>query len=119
MSTNTILVVDDEVFNLQILHDILTHQGYRIFTATSVETAFKQIQAQNTLDAAILDVYLSDGYGFSLIPLIRGRFPQARIILMSSITRAEAPGLDKATFERFLEKPLQPQQLLRILSELF
>jgi class 3 adenylate cyclase len=59
----TILVADDRVDNIQLVHDLLTMEGYRVLSARNGQEALDQIR-QSLPDLVLLDLDmpLMDGY---------------------------------------------------------
>ena len=67
----TILLVDDNKELLQMIHNILIQAGFQnIVTASSCQEA-RQVFSRQCPDAAVLDIMLPDGDGFSLLQELR------------------------------------------------
>ncbi|MDR1776214.1 MAG: response regulator [Desulfovibrio sp.] len=73
----SILVVDDENFNLLTLNKILT-PAYRVFTAKSGEQALKLLE-MNLPDIILLDVVMPGMDGFDMIAQLKAEERTARI----------------------------------------
>ncbi|MCG3210005.1 MAG: Sensor histidine kinase RcsC [Anaerolineae bacterium] len=66
----SILVVDDQPINLQILRPILSKRGYRIIEATTGRSALARI-AQENIDLILLDIMLPDIDGYAICRQIK------------------------------------------------
>lgn len=78
-----ILIVDDEQLILYGLKRAFETEEIEIVTASSGEKARNQILARD-FDLFLLDLRLSDSNGLQLMKIIKGRQPEAKIILMTA-----------------------------------
>jgi two-component system, sensor histidine kinase and response regulator len=110
----TILVVDDQEQNIQILGQLLTSMGYEVIAASSGEQAFKRLE-ERMPDLILLDVIMPEVDGFQVCQRLKSRpeWSNVPIIFVSAanetniIVRAlEAGGVDYVT------KPYQKAELL-------
>lgn len=62
---SVILLVDDNATNLQVLHNVLDDQGYRILVAKSGETALS-VAAKNPPAVVLLDINMPGMDGFEV-----------------------------------------------------
>lgn len=87
-----ILLVDDDATNRLLLSTLLDEDGFHTDLASSFKEASAKIAATSGhYDVVLLDQHLGDGLGTDLIPSIRGRHKQAKIILISgSIEKGKA-----------------------------
>jgi len=102
----SILVIDDEKNITGLLKDILEDEGYSVDTAYTLKEAKEKLK-EKIFDIVLLDVWLPDGEGLELIPVIKKSSPQTRIIMISG--HANIPIAVKALKEGafdFLEKPI-------------
>lgn len=110
----TILVVDDQPQNIELLEAHLTPQGYEIKTATNGEDALKII-AGHAIDLILLDVMMPGMDGFEVTREIRKMdgFRQLPIILVTALKESEdrVRGID-AGCDDFLTKPIDKMELL-------
>ena len=73
------------------LHDVIrtmAGSGFDIELATTVREARQRI-ALERFDVVILDINLPDGSGWELLPLIRDRQPEARVVILSGTDTTE------------------------------
>ncbi len=102
----SILVIDDEKNITGLLKDILEDEGYNVDTAYSLKEAKEKLK-EKIFDIVLLDVWLPDGEGLELIPVIKKSSPRTKIIMISG--HANIPIAVKALKEGafdFLEKPI-------------
>ena len=67
----TVLIVDDEVEMLDLLHNILADQeNFTVVVARSGNTAIK-ILADITVDCVLTDLYMDDGDGIKVVDYCR------------------------------------------------
>ena len=70
MDNKTVLIVDDDDALRDNLEDILSEEGYRLFSAPNCTEALKMARASKP-GAALLDLKLPDGTGTELLAQIK------------------------------------------------
>ena len=115
-----VLVVEDEPAVLNATKFLLTAEGYGVATATSVAQAIERVQESADLDLVITDYHLADGEtGRQVIASVRKiRGADFKAVLITGDTSAAARGVDGGENLHFLSKPVDPDQLLRLIKEL-
>ena len=107
-----LLVDDDPVFG-QVLATALGRRGFQVTLAASVAQARDRLP-QLRASHAVLDLRLPDGSGLELVPLLRQRLPQVRIVVLSGYasipTAIDAIKLG-ATY--YLAKPVDADAVVR------
>ena len=106
----SILVVDDEEINRDLLMRRLTHHGHLVFTADSGEAGLA-IAARESIDLILLDVLMPGTSGYDVLTTIKADAALREIpVLMisaldqsASVTRCIALGADD-----YLTKPFDP-----------
>ncbi len=112
----TILVVDDEPNIAASVRLVLEGAGYAVATCASAAECRRQV-ARSRADAYLLDVRLPDGSGIDLLPVIRRRYQDVPIVMISGhATIADAVAATRAGAFDFLEKPLGRDRLLLVLG---
>ncbi len=110
----TILVVDDNPTNLQVLLESLKQTGFKILVARSGESAIQQAEYGKP-DLILLDVMMPGMDGFETCRRLKTReaFKEVPIIFMTALTEVsdkikgfQAGGVDYVT------KPLQHEEVL-------
>lgn len=115
----TILIVDDEKSICQSLGSILADEGYEILTAGSGEEAIKIIE-EDPPHLVILDIWLPGMDGIETLTIIKTRFPQVRVIMISGHGTIEtAVKATKLGAFDFFEKPLSMEKVILIVNHVF
>ena len=83
MTGETILVADDDRAIRMVLDQALGRLGYNVRSTDKAATLWQWI-GEGEGDLVITDVLMPDGNGLDLIPGIRQRRPDLRIIAMSA-----------------------------------
>lgn len=89
MVLRAILIVDDEAEIRDMLKEYLSREGYDCRTAGSCQQALMEMDAYS-FDAAILDVMLGDGDGFSLFSQLKKTDPKLPVLFLSARDEDEA-----------------------------
>jgi DNA-binding response OmpR family regulator/anti-sigma regulatory factor (Ser/Thr protein kinase) len=111
----TLLVVDDEPLNRELIHALLP-TGYRILDAESGPDAL-EILDNETVDLVLLDVMLPGMSGFDVCRALKALRPEPEpflpVILVTALSdqRARNSGLE-AGADDFLVKPVNRRELL-------
>jgi PleD family two-component response regulator len=117
-SKSTVLVVDDQPFNLTLLVTILQKEQYRVVIAESGEQALQQL-AEDLPDIILLDVVMPGIDGFELCRQLKDDPKTAAIpvIFMTALTELEHKvrafklgGVD------YITKPFQNEEVLARLN---
>ena len=116
MNDATILVADDDRAIRTVLDQALGRAGYRVRTASNAATLWRWIE-EGEGDLVITDVMMPDENGLDLIPRIRKRRPELRIIVMSAhntlMTAVKAT--ERGAFE-YLPKPFDLKELVNVVG---
>jgi K+-sensing histidine kinase KdpD len=115
-ASESILVVDDDLDFLKIIGRILGKKGYEVETAPSGGEAISRLK-ERFYNAAILDISLPDAKGTELLSRIIEIHPDIIAIMLtghSSVQNA-VESLNRGAFA-YLEKPLDPENLLSVIS---
>ncbi len=117
MSTPDILVVDDEPDIRDLVQEILVDEGYSVRVAGTLAEARDESRARAP-DLALLDIWMPDGDGISLLKEWKQQAPEDFPVVMMSghgnvETAVEATRLGAYDF---LEKPLSLAKLILTVS---
>jgi CheY-like chemotaxis protein len=114
-----ILVVDDDPDFVEIMRTILLTEGYEVVTAANGDQALNQVRAAKP-DLILLDVMMStilDGVNVSQELDDDAELREIPLVMVSSIAstdHAEVFPTDQYVhLDRWLSKPVQPQELLK------
>ncbi|MEM3786142.1 MAG: response regulator [Nitrososphaeria archaeon] len=112
-----ILVVDDDVDILQSLKEILETKGYNVEVAENAQKGLDMAR-KKFFNLAILDIKLPDMEGTELLAKIHKEKPEMMKVMLTGY-----PSLDNAVqalnlgADAYLMKPVNPEELLRIVEE--
>ena len=112
-SDKTILVVDDEISDREMMRDLLRKEGYHVITATDGLTA-KRLYQDTPIDMLVTDVAMTPVDGCDLAKSLSKSHPDLKVMFVSGYTGAEilrqrsVSGVDAI----FLKKPFTPEGLI-------
>ena len=108
----SVLIVDDEAFVRDSLSEILATDGWRTHTAAGAREAVAFL-AGRRVDVIVTDLKMPTGDGFQLLEHARAGSVEIPIIVITGVgTVAEAVRAMKAGAHDFLQKPVDPEELL-------
>ncbi|MGB3402634.1 MAG: SpoIIE family protein phosphatase [Microcoleaceae cyanobacterium] len=114
-SNITILIVDDEPINLQVLVNNLSLQNYAIIQANNGEEALKMMEEGLQPDIILLDVMMPKMTGYEVTQKLREHFPASElpILLLTAKTQVKdiVIGLEVGAND-YLTKPISKDELL-------
>ena len=113
-----ILVVDDEMGIRELLSEILGDEGHVVTMAENAQQA-RQIRAASTPDLVLLDIWMPDTDGVTLLKeWQRDRMLTMPVIMMSGhATIDTAVEATRIGALNFLEKPISLQKLLKAVQQ--
>ncbi len=106
MSGVRILVVDDDEIILTSLSEFLRLEGYGVETASSFQEASAHLGA-GAFRVVIADVSMPDVDGFELLKMIRNRYPDTAVIMITGYGTIESAveAIKRGAFD-YLTKPI-------------
>ncbi|OLP16335.1 hybrid sensor histidine kinase/response regulator [Leptolyngbya sp. 'hensonii'] len=111
---STILVVDDNPTNIQVLFDVLSENGYRVAIAKSGEAALQRLQAYQP-DLILLDVMMPGIDGFQTCERLKAdpTTQDIPVIFMTALSDAvdKVRGLSLGAVD-YITKPIQHEEAL-------
>lgn len=118
MSTPHILVVDDEHDIRDLISDILIDEGYQVSTAGNAEQAHKNYD-DNSLDLVLLDIWMPDADGISVLQTWQETRPlRCPVVMMSGHGTVEtAVQATRLGASDFIEKPIALARLLATVKQ--
>lgn len=110
-----VLVIDDDPDVLRSFMRLL--QDYaEVKVALGAEAAL-QVLASKPFDVVVVDFNMAGPNGAWLLRQVRDRYPDTERVLLSGSSYSElAPYLDPGLVDRFLEKPLEVEELIEAVS---
>ncbi len=113
MSHKKILIIDDVSFHQEFEKEVLISLqkdymiDFDVDTATTLQEAKSKIN-QNSYDIIVSDIKLQDGLGSELIPVIKDRDENTKIVALT-IYPNKYKDISK-DFDIFLHKPITPKE---------
>ncbi len=111
----TILVVDDNRDTALSLATLLEVLGYTAIPAISAREAVDLLDETPTIRLVLSDIRMPDVDGFDLLRVLRHRFPELPIILMSGLPITSDDVIPREA--AILEKPIATGELKRLLEQ--
>lgn len=114
----TILVVDDELTNAEVLSFILIEEGYRVFTASNGQHGLERV-AEVHPDLVMIDFMMPIMNGAAMVHHLRGAAETShiKIIMHSSLSEA-AIRQHVVDYDAFLRKPYNLDNALNSIKDL-
>lgn len=114
----TILVVDDEMGIRELLSEILSDEGHVVEVAENAQQA-REYRAGNTPDLVLLDIWMPDTDGVTLLKewSSQGQLTMPVIMMSGHATIDTAVEATKIGALNFLEKPIALQKLLSAVEQ--
>ncbi|MCC7209734.1 MAG: response regulator, partial [Anaerolineae bacterium] len=111
------LIIEDDPSSRSIWGRVLAEQGYECVSAEDVEGAQPLVAPDISL--YLVDEYLPDGRGTSLIPRIRATAPESIVIIISMDDDSELiHGAFEGGSNLFVVKPAEPTEMRRVIAEI-
>ncbi|MFC1909275.1 ATP-binding protein [Chloroflexota bacterium] len=114
---DSILVVDDDLDFLVVIRRILEAKGFEVATAPAAAEAISRAR-ERFYQVAILDISLPDTDGTELLSVILELHPDIIAIMLTGYSSVQnaMQSLNRGAFA-YLEKPLDPEHLLSVISQ--
>jgi two-component system chemotaxis response regulator CheY len=115
--SKTVLVVDDAAFMRMMIRDILSKEGYLIYEAVNGRDAVEKYDEIQP-DLVTMDITMPEMSGLEALSAIRGRNPQARVLMVSAMGQQKmiVEALELGAMD-FLVKPFQPTKVLETVKK--
>ncbi|OEK02902.1 hypothetical protein BFP97_15825 [Roseivirga sp. 4D4] len=112
----TALIVDDEEDIGLMVSVFLKKAGIKTTYLSRVTPAFKRVE-EETFDFYFLDLNLPDGTGFDLLPTIRQKDAQAKVIIISAYDgHLETSKAKEFEVTAFVKKPFTKKDILEAIE---
>ncbi|NNG00183.1 MAG: response regulator [Desulfobacteraceae bacterium] len=117
MTTEKVLLVDDEVDFLETMAERLQTRGMDVTTVDKADEAFEKIQAED-YDAVILDFLMPGMNGIEALKALKKKRPDLQVILLTGhATIEKSVEAMKLGAVDFLEKPADIEALTEKIKE--
>lgn len=112
----TILIIDDDLYIVNLLEKYFQREGYKVFTSFKGEPALKLLHKE-AVDVALCDIRLPDINGTELLPFIRKASPDTAVIMMTAYAeiRAAVDSIKAGAFD-YVTKPIYPEEICNIIK---
>jgi len=110
-----ILCVDDEPHVVMLKCRILEQAGHQVQTATSIQDAIEKLQT-DSFDAVVTDWRMGDGNGRAVVEAAKLHATVPVVVVSGYVTEAFQAAEPLA--DLYLEKPVNPEELVMIVNEL-
>jgi len=114
-SVANILCIDDDPDVIAVKRAILENAGHTVASCSSVEAAVRELEAR-TYDAVVTDWRLGEESGRTIVQAARTN-PMVPVVVVSGYV-AEAFQAAEPLADIYLEKPVDPRELVQILNTL-
>jgi two-component system response regulator PilR (NtrC family) len=116
MTSQSVLIVDDEPDIRELLDITLSRMGLQTHSAATLKEA-REIVAREQPDLCLTDMRLPDGNGISLVEHIQQEFPHIPVAMITAHGSVEAAiaALKAGAFD-FISKPIELENLRRLVS---
>src|SRR5512136_135278 len=117
--TGSILIVDDEKGQREILSAILQKEGYRIVDVSGGREALDRLKTEE-FDLILTDLKMQGMSGMELLENVLAQEPEQCIVIMTAHGTIDSAveAMKKGAFD-YLEKPLEREDLLLTLQRAF
>ena len=115
-----VLVVDDDVRNIYALTALLENHGLETLSATAGRSAICLLENTPDVGLVLMDIMMPEMDGYEIMRLLR-QSPQFRTLPILALTAHAMPGDREKCLEAgandYLAKPVNPEQLLAVMSD--
>ena len=112
-----ILVVDDQKDVRAMISMVLRLNRFEVSEAESAKAGLKAF-AEESFDAAVVDIFLEDVSGFDLIAAMRERVKDLPVVAVSGMATLEAVARSSELSSVVcLQKPFRPVELIRAIEK--
>lgn len=116
----TVLLVEDDIDNLELLGSFLEDEGARVLSAGSIVAALA-MSLGHLIDVVVSDLELADGDGCALLKQLKVREARLNLPAIAVTGYSENTWRDQASacgFKRFLVKPFALDALVAAIAEI-
>ncbi|MEM8965884.1 MAG: response regulator [Bacteroidota bacterium] len=119
METKRILILDDEEEICFLLAALLSQMGYQTDYAHTLDDGIRKLSIEPPFDLIFLDLNLPDGLGYHLVPVIKEKHQESKIVMISAHgSLLEQIKEQEQSFDYFMAKPFSRDNISKILLEL-
>lgn len=111
MKKDSLLIVEDEKLQREILEDFLKNRGYGVYSAGSIKEAKEILQAKE-VNLILLDWRLPDGDGLNFLEFVKEQYSFIPVIMITAFASIEhaVTSMKKGAYY-YLAKPINLEEL--------
>ena len=111
-----VLVVDDEAVVVYSIRKILARKGFAVEAAYNCKDALAQVFSQD-YDLVLLDMRMPDGNGLDLLPKVKARQPNLRVVIVTGYASIDTAveAIRKGASD-YMPKPFTAEELYSMAS---
>jgi DNA-binding response OmpR family regulator len=116
LNNHKVLLVEDDEIVSEIISLVFSELGLKVVPVHSLKAALEVAEKETSFGVIIVDYTLPDGFSTEILPLLKEKLPQARVIGISSFevsSKFFASGADM-----FIKKPFEIVPLARKVKEM-
>ncbi len=114
---NKILIIEDDLTSQVYLSALLEETGVKIFRAVDCKQAFEVFHKNKDIDLILVDIQFPEVRGYAVMKIVN---KELRIIEQTSnIEKPERKHFLQAGYDDFIEKPIDKNSLMSIISKFF
>ncbi len=113
--TYTILIVDDDPVNLEVLQSQLSHEDFAVIRAQNGKKALDLIHSNNNINIVLLDVMMPNMSGFEVCEKIRRDFSPDDLPVIFLTVKNQQADIEKGLQVQgndYITKPFSKQELI-------
>ena len=119
----TILIVEDNNINRQLLYDLLTIYNFNVIQASNGREALEKIEAhKDIINLMLIDIRMPEINGFKLIEIIKEN-PEIKdipiFVVSAHVMDSEKEQAAKLGCDVYINKPIDIEDLIGKINKLF
>ncbi len=118
MKSIRVLIVEDDATIRTSLFRIFEREGYQVISANRIADAEVYFKTEMNIDLMVLDLFLPDGDGLSLIEKAKQSRPEIEVLAMTGQGTIDlaVQATQKGAFH-FISKPYNPEELISLAAK--
>jgi len=114
----TILVAEDEEYNLLYLNELFSKTSYKLIEATTGKQAVELALANSNIDLVLMDIKMPVMNGIDAMKKIKAERPHLPIVALSAFAmESDKEAAISNGFNSYLSKPIDKKLLFEIINE--